>query len=61
MAQPSLELSRRERLEAWLLTGPPGRVWSFGRDVVSAMPMLARYWGGRARKRLEGEGRRDES
>jgi hypothetical protein len=42
-----LELSRRERLEAWALTGPPGRVWSFAVDVASAVPMLVRYWGSR--------------
>jgi hypothetical protein len=46
-----LRLSRAERVEAWLLTGPAGRVWSFGRDAVSAVPMLARYWGGRIRDR----------
>jgi hypothetical protein len=47
-----IELSPAERVEAWLLTGPAGRVWSFGRDVASAGPMLARYWGARAAGRL---------
>jgi hypothetical protein len=46
-----LRLSRAERVEAWLLTGPAGRVWSFGRDAVSAVPMLVRYWSGRIRGR----------
>ena len=46
-----LELSARERLAAWALTGPPGRVWSFTADVASAVPMLVRYWADRARHR----------
>jgi hypothetical protein len=45
-----LRLSRAERIEAWLLTGPAGRVWSFGRDAASTLPMLARYWSGRLRR-----------
>ncbi|HEX2358777.1 MAG TPA: hypothetical protein VHH72_03070 [Solirubrobacterales bacterium] len=56
MPQRSLEgglrLSRRERLEAWALTGPPGRAWSFARDLASAAPLVARYWGARGRDRL---------
>jgi hypothetical protein len=56
MAQRRLEgglrLSRRERLEAWALTGPPGRVWSFARDLAAAAPLVARYWAGRARDKL---------
>jgi hypothetical protein len=43
-AAGALRLSRVERLEAWALTGPPGRVWGFAADVASAMPLLARYW-----------------
>jgi hypothetical protein len=43
--------TRRERIEAWALTGPPGRAWSFARDLVSALPMLARFWVGRIRGR----------
>ena len=39
---------RGERLEAWALTGPPGRVWSFAADVAAAVPMLVRYWARRA-------------
>jgi hypothetical protein len=44
-----LRRSVRERLAAWALTGPPGRVWSFGRDLASAAPMLVRYWSARLR------------
>jgi hypothetical protein len=52
-SEPSgpLSLSRLERLEAWALTGPPGRVWGFAADIASAVPMLARYWAGRVRHR----------
>jgi hypothetical protein len=54
MTGRTLERSRRERIEAWALTGPPGRVWSFGRDLASAVPMLVRYWGARLRGRDPG-------
>ncbi|MBM3667597.1 MAG: hypothetical protein FJW90_09005 [Actinobacteria bacterium] len=45
------ERSFGERLGAWALTGPPGRVLSFAADAVAALPMLARYWGGRLLRR----------
>ena len=50
-AAGALRLSRLERLEAWALTGPPGRVWGFAADLGSAVPMLGRYWVGRIRNR----------
>lgn len=34
-----------------MLTGPPGRAWSFARDMAAATPMIARYWAQRARER----------
>ena len=40
-----------ERAEAWLLTGPIGRAWSFARDMAAAVPLLVRYWAGRFRDR----------
>lgn len=46
-----LRLSRLERLEAWALTGPPGRVYGFAAEIASAVPMLGRYWVGRVRHR----------
>ena len=51
MEERTLDMTNRERFEAWVLTGPVGRVWSFGRDVASALPMIARYWGGRLKNR----------
>lgn len=55
----ALRLSRRERVEAWALTGAPGRAWSFARDLAAATPLLARHWGGRARARMLREPPRD--
>ncbi|MDP9188968.1 MAG: hypothetical protein M3O25_06940 [Actinomycetota bacterium] len=46
-----IRLSPSERVQAWLLTGPAGRVWSFGRDIASALPLLARHWAARLRRR----------
>jgi hypothetical protein len=51
---PAIRRTRRERVAAWALTGPPGRVWSFGRDLASAGPMLVRYWAARSRGRDPG-------
>jgi hypothetical protein len=31
-------------------------MWSFARDLVSALPMLARYWAGRIRGRSGDQG-----
>jgi hypothetical protein len=45
------ERSPRERIEAWALTGAPGRVWSFAGDAAAAVPLLLRYWTGRLRSR----------
>ena len=42
----------RERIEAWALTGPPGRALSFAGDLMAAAPLIARYWGGRLRARV---------
>ena len=43
----ALRRSSAERVEAWAVTGPPGRVWCFAADAAAAVPMLVRYWGGR--------------
>ncbi|HZA58852.1 MAG TPA: hypothetical protein VE523_06665 [Solirubrobacterales bacterium] len=50
-----LERSLPERLEAWALTGPPGRAWSFAVDLACAVPILARHWAGRLRDRRRGQ------
>ncbi|MGZ5412372.1 MAG: hypothetical protein ACXWYV_07610 [Solirubrobacterales bacterium] len=48
----ALRLSTRERIEAWALTGPPGRAYGFARDLVATAPLIARFWGGRMRARV---------
>lgn len=48
----ALRLSPRERVEAWALTGPPGRAFSFARDLAAAAPLIARHWSGRLRARV---------
>lgn len=56
MGEPTLaeglKLTRTERVEAWLLTGPAGRVWAFARDMGSAVPLMAAYGRGRLRHKL---------
>jgi hypothetical protein len=56
---PGLALSRRERAEAWAITGPPGRAWSFARDLAAAAPLVARWWAGRAKAKILREPPRD--
>jgi hypothetical protein len=43
-----MELSRRERAETWVFTGPPGRVLSLSVDLALALPLLAAYGARRA-------------
>jgi hypothetical protein len=52
MAEPTIEAAWRERLGAWLYTGPPGRLLSFGIDLAVALAALAIYAGKRVRSRL---------
>jgi hypothetical protein len=52
MAEPTIETARRERLGAWLYTGPPGRLLSFAIDLCLALAALALYAAHRAWLRI---------
>jgi hypothetical protein len=52
MGEPTIETARRERLEAWLYTGPPGRLLSFAIDLSLALAALALYEARRAWARI---------
>jgi hypothetical protein len=47
---PALRRSGRERLQAWVVTGPPGHLWSAAVDIVV---IWTRWLAHRARQRIE--------
>jgi hypothetical protein len=54
MGRRTLDLSTRERAEAWLFTGPAGRVISLSADLALAVPMLIAYNAKRVWSRVAG-------
>jgi hypothetical protein len=52
MEAPTIETGQRERLGAWLYTGPVGRLLSFAVDLSLALAALALYAARRAWNRI---------
>jgi hypothetical protein len=52
MEVPTLDITRRERLGAWLYTGAPGRLASFTIDLGLSLAALGVYGARRAWRRL---------